>query len=65
MEWKAALYQEVRQQMSTGQLAVYQICALAGVSRKGFYRFDPERVTADRDIDMRDAMQRIALEMPS
>ena len=51
--------------MSTGQLAVYQMCALAGVSRKGFYRFNPERVIDDRDIDLRDAIQHIALEMPS
>ena len=51
--------------MNRGQLAIQQMCALAGVSRKGFYRFDPEREAADPDIDLRDAIQRIALEMPS
>jgi transposase InsO family protein len=41
------------------------MCELAGVSRRGFYRFDPEAKPATRDIDLRDAIQRIALEMPS
>ena len=41
------------------------MCPLAGVSRKGFYRFDPERVSEDDDMELRDAVQRIALEMPS
>ena len=50
--------------MSTGQLTVHDMCALAGVSRKSFYRFDPERESGDGDIDLRDAIQRIALEMP-
>lgn len=39
---------------------------LGGVSRASFYRFD-EEVTArvDRDMDLRDAIQRIALKWPS
>jgi len=36
------------------------------VSRSSFYRFDPERkVGAGRDMELRDAIQRIALEWPS
>jgi putative transposase len=39
---------------------------LAGVSRASFYRTGEERVAGpDRDMDLRDAIQRIALEWPS
>jgi transposase InsO family protein len=39
---------------------------LGRVSRSSFYRFDPEgRPGTDRDMELRDAIQRIALEMPS
>jgi len=39
---------------------------LAGVSRSSFYRFDPEAAPGcDRDMDLRDAVQRIALQWPS
>ena len=41
------------------------MCELAGVSRRSFYRFDPDAKPAERDMDLRDAIQRIALEMPS
>jgi transposase InsO family protein len=38
---------------------------LGRVSRSSFYRFDPERKPrADRDMELRDAIQRIALEWP-
>jgi transposase InsO family protein len=37
---------------------------LGRVSRSGFYRFD-ENARPDRDMDLRDAIQRIALEWPS
>jgi putative transposase len=39
---------------------------LAGMSRASFYRFDEEGSTrVDRDLDLRDAIQRIALKWPS
>jgi putative transposase len=39
---------------------------LGGVSRASFYRFDEEStVGLDRDMDLRDAIQRIALKWPS
>ena len=39
---------------------------LGGVSRSSFYRFDPDgKAGADRDMELRDAIQRIALEWPS
>src|SRR5579863_6316118 len=41
------------------------MCALAGVSRSGFYRFPPDPARPDRNMKLRDAIQRIALEFPS
>jgi putative transposase len=51
--------------MSANELAIERMCDLAGVSRRGFYRFEPDAKPAERDMDLRDAIQRIALEMPS
>lgn len=42
-----------------------RLTALAGVSRATYYRFDPETVPAVRDVDLRDAIQRIALKHPA
>ncbi len=48
------------------RLTVARMVELGGVSRAGFYRFDQEAVArADPDMDLRDAIQRIALEWPS
>ena len=41
------------------------MCRLAGVSRSGFYRFPPDPAGPDRNMKLRDAIQRIALEFPS
>jgi transposase InsO family protein len=51
--------------MRSAELAIGRMCAQAGVSRRGFYRFDPDTNRAERDMDLRDAIQPIALEMPS
>ena len=49
-----------------GRLSIERMVELSRVSRSGFYRFDENaRVGPDRDVDLRDAMQRIALEWPS
>ena len=40
------------------------MCALAKVSRAGFYRFPPDPPGPDPDLELRDALQRIALEFP-
>ncbi len=52
--------------MRTGtQLSVVQMCEVAGFSRAGYYRFlEPEK-SAPGDMDLRDAMQKVALEWPS
>ena len=36
--------------MSSAELPIEHMCALAGVSRRGFYRFDPEAQPAERDM---------------
>ena len=41
------------------------MCELGQVSRAGFYRFDPDRELFDADLDLRDEIQRIALEFPA
>lgn len=46
-------------------LTMGRMVELGRVSRSSFYRFDPERKTGtDRDMELRDAIQRIALEWP-
>jgi putative transposase len=45
-------------------MTVERLCELARVSRSGFYRFPPERDQSDPDVELRDAIQRIALEFP-
>lgn len=46
-------------------MTAVQLTALAGVSRASYYRFDPEAVPAARDVELRDRIQRIALEFPA
>jgi transposase InsO family protein len=42
-----------------------QLCRLAHVSRAGYYRWHSAPLAVDRDLDLRDEIQRIALEFPS
>ena len=47
-------------------LSILRMVDLGGVSRASFYRYDEDGAAkADRDMDLRDAIQRIALEWPS
>jgi putative transposase len=46
-------------------MTVKRMCVLGGLSRAGFYRFDPEMEAPDPDLDLRDEIQRVALEFPS
>jgi transposase InsO family protein len=45
-------------------MTVERMCELGQVSRAGLYRFEPERRPADAELDVRDEIQRIALEFP-
>ena len=47
-------------------LTIERMVGLGGVSRASFYRFDADRQPQpDRDMDLRDAIQGVALEWPS
>jgi len=47
------------------RLTVESMVKLGRVSRSGFYRFDDTEPDPDRDMDLRDAIQKIAVEWPS
>ena len=42
-----------------------ELCQVAGVSRAGYYRFQPHVQESKADMDLRSAIQQIALEWPS
>jgi putative transposase len=46
-------------------ILVQRLCVLAQVSRAGFYRWRQAPPAVDADLDLRDAIQKIALEWPS
>jgi putative transposase len=49
-------------------MTVERMCQLGGISRSGFYRMGSKSggvKGVDRDVELRDAIQRIALEFPS
>lgn len=46
-------------------IPVQRLCVLAQVSRAGFYRWRQAPPKVDADLDLRDAIQKIALEWPS
>ena len=46
-------------------MSIAERCALAQMSRAGYYRFLTTPAAGDQDIDLRDAIQRIALEFPT
>jgi len=45
-------------------MTVQRMCKLGQVSRAGLYRFEPKDKRPDQDLDLRDEIQRIALEFP-
>lgn len=46
-------------------IPLYRLCRLTHVSRARYYRWLDATTTADPDLDLRDEIQRIALEFPS
>jgi hypothetical protein len=66
-DWKSAVYRKVEEEVRADRgLTIERMVELGQISRSGFYRFDKEaKPGADSDIDLRDAIQRIALEWPS
>jgi transposase InsO family protein len=51
--------------MANRGLTIEHMLKLGRVSRSGFYRFDDGEPDPDRDMDLRDSIQRIAVEWPS
>jgi putative transposase len=45
-------------------MTALRMCQLGKVSRAGLYRFEPEKDRLEDDVELRDAIQRIALEFP-
>jgi len=45
-----------------GSMSIEQMCQLAEVSRAGFYRSLRERTPVEEDMEVRSAIQQIALE---
>ena len=45
-------------------IPVERLCGLAGVSRAGFYRYRSAAPESDPNMDLRDEIQRIAVEWP-
>jgi hypothetical protein len=71
IDWKSAVYRKVQEEVKanpkkrTGGLTIERMIELGQVSRASFYRFEPDQDPGpDPDMDLRDAIQRIALEWP-
>ena len=65
-DWKSAVYRKIEEEVEANRgLTVKRMAELGGVSRPSFYRFEEEdSPKVDRDMDLRDAIQRIALKWP-
>jgi putative transposase len=60
------LFEEIGKQKAAGEgKAVTALCALVGVNRAGFYRWHSPRGDRPVEMEVRDEMQKIALESPS
>jgi transposase InsO family protein len=66
-DWKSAVYRKIEEEVKLDRgLTIERMAELSRVSRSGFYRFDGARERrCGADMDLRDAIQRIALEWPS
>ena len=63
--WKAAVSQQIRQQVQEkSPMTIQRMCQLAKLPRASFYRRQPHKQGADPDLELRDTIQRIALEFP-
>src|SRR6185437_8388885 len=59
------VYPYLEKEMSLATpIPLERLCRLALVSRAGFYRWQHASEAVDRDLDLRDEIQRIALEFP-
>jgi putative transposase len=65
--WKSAVFGKVKEEVKADRgLTVERMVELARISRASYYRFDENaELGSDPDMDLRDAIQRIALEWPA
>jgi putative transposase len=67
IDWKSAVYRKVQQEVKADRgLTIERMVELGRVSRSGFYRHDgdEQELRVDHDMELRDVIQRIALEWP-
>jgi putative transposase len=61
--WRDDIYDQIREVMSLqGSLSIERMCQLVPVSRRGFYRSLKEQQPAEEEMEVRSAIQQIALE---
>jgi putative transposase len=62
--WRDSVYAEIQAWSNErqGQLTVERMCAIARVSRAGYYRQWADREPEKEDMEVRDAIQKVALE---
>jgi putative transposase len=67
INWQSAVFRKIGEEVKTDRgLTVKRMVELAQVSRASYYRFDENAQPGhDPDMDLHDAIQRIALEWPS
>jgi transposase InsO family protein len=67
VDWKSAVYRKVEEEVKANRgLTIERMVELGRVSRSGFYRFNGcAAPSAATDMDLRDAIQRIALKWPT
>jgi putative transposase len=67
VDWKSAVFRKVKEEVKADRgLTVERMVKLARISRASYYRFDENaQPGSDPDMDLRDAIQRIALEWPA
>jgi hypothetical protein len=65
VDYPRLVYPYIEKEMKLATLLPMQrVCALAKVSRAGFYRWRHAPPAANADVDLRDEIQRVALEWP-
>src|SRR5215472_4954356 len=63
-QWRGCLFEEVQQAAAKGQ-AVNALCQMTGLSRAGFYRWRRPCQASPVEIELRDEMQKVALQWPT
>jgi putative transposase len=63
-QWRGCLFEEVQQAAQAGE-AVNALCQMTGLSRAGFYRWRAPRQAMPVEMELRDQMQKVALESPA